>query len=433
MDREQVLLVDLGDCDDETKRLFGTLIVTGIGLVGLITLLVRRKQLLDAIQLKQLVLVIFSAHLFAGALFGYMLTSTAGPMGRFYFPGLSAFGLLLCLGLFQVAGSKPLVMTRYPLLVVPSLAFALALISFFGYFIPAYAQPKSIAANLVKIDPSIDTTFNKQIELLDAETDRASVQPGDPIHVTLYWRALTSIDQSYAEFVHLIDDQGIISAQRDTWPGRGMFPTILWQPGEVFADALTVDVPEGAYASNAAKIQVGLTAADGSRLQAINTNGGELDQDTVTFKQISIVPRPGDYPNPIGANFGNKVDLLGYDMSARSILPGEAVTVTLYWRSRSTFEADYSVFLNALRPSLATSAQDTSKPINGDFSTRTWLVGQVITDVRVLQFPLTAKAGQLDVEVGWFLPKGARLDVLGDDGHVIDSRVLLSPIRIRGK
>lgn len=29
MDRGQALLVDLGDCDDETKRLFGTLIVTG--------------------------------------------------------------------------------------------------------------------------------------------------------------------------------------------------------------------------------------------------------------------------------------------------------------------------------------------------------------------------------------------------------------------
>lgn len=29
MDRNQVLLVDLGDCDEETKRLFGTLIVTG--------------------------------------------------------------------------------------------------------------------------------------------------------------------------------------------------------------------------------------------------------------------------------------------------------------------------------------------------------------------------------------------------------------------
>ena len=29
MDEEKVLFVDLGDCDDETKRLFGTLIVTG--------------------------------------------------------------------------------------------------------------------------------------------------------------------------------------------------------------------------------------------------------------------------------------------------------------------------------------------------------------------------------------------------------------------
>ena len=29
MDREQVLLIDLGDCDEETKRLFGTLVVTG--------------------------------------------------------------------------------------------------------------------------------------------------------------------------------------------------------------------------------------------------------------------------------------------------------------------------------------------------------------------------------------------------------------------
>jgi len=29
MDREQILIADLGDCDDETKCLFGTLIVTG--------------------------------------------------------------------------------------------------------------------------------------------------------------------------------------------------------------------------------------------------------------------------------------------------------------------------------------------------------------------------------------------------------------------
>jgi 4-amino-4-deoxy-L-arabinose transferase-like glycosyltransferase len=410
----------------------GALIVTAIALIGLIAAIIRRRSIFDAIQIKQLPLIIFSALLFAAALFGYMMSSTAGPMGRFYFPGLSAFGLLMAIGLFQVSSFR-LQVTRYSSLVVPALAFALALVSFFGYFIPAYAQPKLIDANTLKIDQPINITFDGKIELLGAQIDRTSAQPGEPIRVTLYWRALQPIDQSYVEFVHLIDQDGIIVAQRDTWPGRGMFPTVLWRAGETFADSLTLDIPETAFAPNNAKIQVGLFAGDGTRLAALDASGNDLDQDAVSLNQVSILPRPGGYLNPIEANFGNKVDLMGYDMTARSILPGQAVTVTLYWRSRSTFTADYAVFLNALRPTLRTSAQDTGKPINGHFSTQVWQVGQVITDVRVLQFPITAKVGQLDVEVGWFLPKGDRLDVLGADGHVIDSRVLLSPIRIREK
>jgi hypothetical protein len=118
-------------------------------------------------------------------------------------------------------------------------------------------------------------------------------------------------------------------------------------------------------------------------------------------------------------------------MSARSILPGEAITVTLYWRAAAPFTEDYRVFLNALRPNQRISAQDSSRPLRDTFSTKNWPVGQVITDVRVLQFPPTAKPGELDVEVGWFLPKADRLSVLAEDGHEVDSRELLSKIRIR--
>ncbi len=97
-------------------------------------------------------------------------------------------------------------------------------------------------------------TFGGKAELLGAEVDRAQAQPGDAIKVTLYWRALAAMDQSYTEFVHLIDGDGIIVAQRDTWPGRGMYPTVLWQPGQVFADELYLHVPDGAYAPNIADI-----------------------------------------------------------------------------------------------------------------------------------------------------------------------------------
>jgi 4-amino-4-deoxy-L-arabinose transferase-like glycosyltransferase len=408
----------------------GALIVSLIGLVGLIIAFVRRQ--FDRVQIKQLILVIFSALLFAAALFGYMMSSTAGPMGRFYFPGLSAFGLLLAFGWATLLNLRK---TRYSLLVtryaIPIAAFALALIAFFGYFVPAYAAPQKIAAT--SIAQPLNVTYDGKIELLGAEVERVSAQPGDPIKVTLFWRALQPIDQSYVEFVHLIDEQGIMVAQRDTWPGRGMYPTTLWQPGDVIVDSLYLNIPDGAYAPNHAALSVGVYQPDGPRLNAIDAQGQAVADNAAPIASLQIDPRPGKYPNSMQMNFGDRVELLGYDMSSRSILPGEAITVTLYWRATAPFAEDYSVFLNALRPTQRNSAQDTSKPLGDTFSTKNWPIGQVITDVRVLRFPPTAKPGELDVEVGWFLPKVGRLNVLAEDGREVDSRQLLSKIRIRDK
>jgi hypothetical protein len=393
-----------------------------------------RLLISEPIQIKQLILVIFSALLFAAALFGYMMSSTAGPMGRFYFPGLSAFALLLALGwttLLDSVTRNTQHATRNTHYAVPVAAFALALSAFFGYFVPAYAAPHKVAA--VSIAQPANVTFDGKIELLGAEIDRAAAQPGGPIKVTLYWRALQPIDRSYVEFVHLIDEQGIMVAQRDTWPGRGMYPTTLWQPGEIIADSMDLHLPDGAYAPNNATLRVGLYEQDGPRLNAIDAQGQAVADNAAAIGSVKIDPRPGEYPNSMQVNFGNQVELLGYEMSARSILPGEAVNVTLYWRATAPFTKDYSVFMNALRPTQSMSAQDSSKPLRDTFSTTDWAVGEVITDVRVLQFSPTAKPGELDVEVGWFLPKGNRLKVLADDGHPVAIRQLLSKIRVREK
>jgi hypothetical protein len=408
----------------------GALIVSLIGLVGLVIAFVRKQ--FDRVQIRQLILVIVSAGLFAAALFGYMMSSTAGPMGRFYFPGLSAFGLLLALGwttLFNLRKPRySLLITRYA---VSLAAFAFALIAFFGYFLPAYAAPQKVDAR--SIAEPLNVTFDGKIELLGAETDRVSAQPDEPIKATLYWRALQPIDRSYVEFVHLIDDQGIMVAQRDTWPGRGMYPTTVWQPGEVIADSLYLHIPDGAYAPIHATLSVGLYEQDGSRLTASDTQGQAVTDNAVSIGTLTIDRRPGEYPNSMQVDFGNQVELLGYEMSPRSILPGQAVTVTLYWRATAPFTGNYRVFLNALRPTQRISAQDSSKPLHDTFLTKNWPVGEVITDVRVLHFPPTAQPGELDVEVGWFLPKGDRLNVLAEDGHEVDSRQLLSKIEIRKK
>jgi 4-amino-4-deoxy-L-arabinose transferase-like glycosyltransferase len=408
----------------------GALITTVLGLIGLILAFVQR--IFDRNQLKQLAVVIFSALLFAGALFGYMMSSTAGPMGRFYFPGLSAFGLLLALGLsalMQDARGRRQSVLRSAHYAVPALAVALAVIAFFGYFVPAYAPPPMLDANALKIDQPINVTFGNKAELLGAAVDRTQAQPNDPIEVTLYWRALAPMDQPYTEFVHLIDGDGIIVAQRDTWPGRGMYPTVLWQPGQVFADQLTVNVPDAAYAPDVATLRVGLYDSTGTRLSA---GGVNVEDNAVAIGSVTLSPRSGNYPNAMQVDFGGTVDLIGYTMSPRAILPGEAVTVTLYWRSKAAFPADFQVFLNAIRPETGRkSAEDTGRPLGGTLATTQWPVGQVITDVRVLKFPPTAKPGQLDIEVGWFLPGADRLSVLAADGHEVDTKQLLSKMRVK--
>jgi hypothetical protein len=166
-------------------------------------------------------------------------------------------------------------------------------------------------------------------------------------------------------------------------------------------------------------------------LNAVDAQGQAVENNTAPIASLQIDPRPGELPNSLRVNFGNHVELLGYEMSPRSILPGEAITVTLYWQATAPFTADYNVFVQALRPTQRISASGI--PVGEPPLTTQWPVGRVITDVRVLQFPPHAKPGELDVEVGWFLPKIGRLSVLAADGHEVDTRQLLSKIRIREK
>lgn len=65
--------------------------------------------------------------------------------------------------------------------------------------------------------------------------------------IVLYWRALTTSDISYKVFVHLVDANEIIRAQRDQIPGAGEYPTTSWIKDEYLVDVYDVDAPPGEY------------------------------------------------------------------------------------------------------------------------------------------------------------------------------------------
>jgi len=89
---------------------------------------------------------------------------------------------------------------------------------------------------------------------------------GEPLRLTLYWRALRRMTEDYTVFVHLLSPDGRIVAQVDRQPQDYTYPTRWWVPNEVVPDEINLGVPPHAPAGPY-RLRVGLYRAEtGERL-----------------------------------------------------------------------------------------------------------------------------------------------------------------------
>jgi len=392
------------------------LILCPLALAG--TLLPRRGSLPRA----ALLLLGSTVLVFTAVVSYYILIQPAGPMGRFLFPALPAFAILLSLGLSQFLPRR---LTWVVSLAVTVGMAALAVYALAGVLAPAFARPRPLTEAEVEAVPNLtEVEFGGVARLLGYEVTPTTVEPGGMVEVTLYWQALARTDHNTVVFVHLLSEVGTMVAQRDTYPGLGRYPTTVWEPGVVFADTYRVHVPETAYAPDPGYIQVGVYLPDGPRL--ITPDG----RDALRLATVEIQPRPGEFPHPLEANFGDQVALAGYTLDRRVVRPGETIRLTLYWRALTPMEVNYSIFAHVLGVEDQVWASDDGWPAGGSAPTSRWQPGQVVEEVRELAVGLTAPPDFYDIEVGLYDRAGNRLPLLAEDGHWLDSRVLLSRIRV---
>jgi hypothetical protein len=74
----------------------------------------------------------------------------------------------------------------------------------------------------------------------------ATAVTGQTITVETIWNGRQPSDQSYTLFLHLVDENKTLVAQFDGLPRGGEWPTTCWQPGQTFADAYSLAIPENA-------------------------------------------------------------------------------------------------------------------------------------------------------------------------------------------
>ncbi|MGD1996678.1 MAG: glycosyltransferase family 39 protein, partial [Anaerolineae bacterium] len=327
-----------------------------------------------------LISVLWPAAVLAGWVRWARLTWSS--QGRLVFPAISVWSMLMGLGL---AGWFPRRLGRWAVAVFALFLLALSAAAPFAWIRPAYALPEPLTdAQISSVPHQLEANFGRTMRLLgyDLETDAA--EPGGQVELTLYWEALSPVESDHTVFVHLLGKHDLLVAQRDTFPGLGLLSTTWLEPGFHWADRYVLEIPVTAYTPEVVQVEVGLyDAATERRLPVIGQDGVPLG-DNVRFGRVEIRALPGRLPNPLALNFGNRMELVGYDLDRRLARPGEAVTLTLYWRGLRPMDVNYTISAQLIDARQRKAAQHDSWPVDGAAPTAAWKPGEVITDARTL-------------------------------------------------
>lgn len=133
----------------------------------------------------------------------------------------------------------------------------------------------------------LSANLSRQVLFLGYDLKAHAVKPGEKLELTLYWQALQEMDVSYTVFVHLLNGDSRVQAQRDFIPGDGQTPTSGWLKGEILSDVVRLDLPSDMPAGEYT-LEIGLyDARNGQRLQVVN-EAGQVVGDRVVLEQVRV-------------------------------------------------------------------------------------------------------------------------------------------------
>jgi hypothetical protein len=136
-------------------------------------------------------------------------------------------------------------------------------------------------SGILTTDPQPQVALNQslgngQLVLLGYD----SVPGTESLQLTFYWRVITPLFTDYTTFVHLRDGTNQNITQKDSPPAGGLYPTSLWDSGEVIVD--TISLPLAGVSPGIYTPVVGLyDFVTGQRLPVKDNSANEILLETI--------------------------------------------------------------------------------------------------------------------------------------------------------
>jgi hypothetical protein len=164
-----------------------------------------------------------------------------------------------------------------------------------------------------------------------------------------------------------------------------------------------------------------------------------LEEYAAAFDAQATPDLPLGYPvveppiaHPLHANFGDLIWLEGYALDhAAPLQPGDAITLTLYWRAQQPIADSYKVFNQSYYGDGVMVAQQDGYPVCGSRGTWLWDPGELVADVHTLTIRPDAPPGRYPLYTGLYIEETfERLSVLDERGAPVADQVHLTDIQV---
>ncbi len=271
---------------------------------------------------------------------------------------------------------------------------------------------------------AVGANLSGEVELAGYTVDPQTLIPGDPLWITLYWRALAGASEDYETFVQVIDANGQAVAQAHRWTFSGVYRTRRWRSDELIPARLMLnlppDLPPGPYTLIAGLYRV----LANEPLPVIDEAGNPIaPHATISGFKVALPEAAITQPAPDEPiQFAEAIALAGV-----SVEPGGAtLALHLDWQAIQRPEVDATLFVHVVNQAGETVAQFDGRPRNGAYPTNIWDAGEVVPDEIAIPLPADLPAGRYRVYIGWYtLPDVARLTATLGGEPVADDRVPL--------
>ncbi len=217
----------------------------------------------------------------------------------------------------------------------------------------------------------------------------------------LGWRILAPADQpDYAFVAEVCDAWGWcwVRINLDGTIERGQnntYNSTQWTPGERLYTRLTIPLAQGMPPGDyVVRVSV-YSAAGDRRLPVLDESGGFAGQYAMVEGlriEASRSPQVGKLPmqQRPKQEIAPSITLLGYDVPAEAVRPGERINVALYWLSEVRQRDDYTVTLGLDEGTILYRGD----PVHGTHPVSAWRAGELIADRYSLRLPHDLPPGE---------------------------------------